>query len=214
MPTPKSKREVVLQSTFSAGTVATLSLGVDAAFTTPRGTTTVNRFEDSSSGTSNEATEYRMAFDPRSSEQIGVITFSFTGGGSDPAPGLVVNKTSAISTIDPPPRTTDVTPINSPDASFSRSWQQAALDAGANQMVNQVGGVDVRVKAGDTYSVTQTVTSTATAALVLGYSWKNASGVEIVSGTVTFTASSVAGAGYSLGTATVTDTSPSATRRR
>ncbi len=212
MPTPKSKREVVLQSTFSAGTVATLSLGVDAAFTTPRGTTTVNRFEDSSSGTSNEATEYRMAFDPRSSEQIGVITFSFTGGGSDPAPGLVVNKTSAISTIDPPPRTTDVTPINSPDASFSRSWQQAALDAGATQMVRQVGGVSIRVKAASGNRVTQTVTSASTAQLIVSYTFNAANGDEVMTGTVTFTASSVASAGYSLGAATVVD-NPGTVRR-
>lgn len=213
MPTPKTKRDIVLQSSFSATDVATLSLGVDAQFTTPRATRTVNLFEDSSVGNENEATEYRMTFGP-STAKIGIITLSFTGQGVPAVKELSVTKTRATSEIDPPPTTEAVTPIANPDASYTRSWQQAALDAGANQMVNQVGGVDVRVKAGDTYSVTQTVTSTATAALVLGYSWKNASGVEIVSGTVTFTASSVAGAGYSLGTATVTDTSPSATRRR
>ena len=212
MPTPKSKREVVLQSTFSAGTVATLSLGVDAAFTTPRGTTTVNLFEDSSAGTTNEATEYQMTFGTTSSSQIGVITFSFTGGGDNPASGLVVNKTSAVSTIDPIPRTTTVTPITSPDASFSRSWQQAALDAGATQLVNQVGGVSIRVKAASGNRVTQTVTSASTAQLIVSYTFNAANGNEVMTGTVTFTASSVASAGYSLGAATVVD-NPSTVRR-
>jgi len=212
MPTPKTKRDIVLQSSFSAtDTVATLSLGVDAEFTTQRGIDTVNLFEDSSSGNENEASEYQMTFGP-SAGYIGIITLSFTGQGVPAVKELTVAKTSAVSDIDPPPTTTTVTPISSPDASYTRTWQQVALDAGLNQIVDQVGGVDVRVKAGSSYTVTQTVTSTATAQLVLSYSWKTASGSEVISGTLTFTASSVAGSGYSLGTATATDNGPSLRR--
>lgn len=213
MPTPKAKRDIVLQSTFSAGTVATLSLGVDAQFTTPRGANTVNLFEDTSAGTTNEATEYQMSFNNGSSSQIGLITFSFTGRGDSAVRGLIVDKTSAVSSIDPTPRTSSVTPIASPDASYTRTWQQAALDAGATQMVNQIGGLDIRVKAASNYRVIQTVTSTATAQLVLSYTFNSANGAEVMSGTVTLTASSVAGDGYSLGAATVIDNSPTTTRR-
>lgn len=213
MPTPKTKRDIVLQSSFSATDVATLSLGVDAQFTTSRGTNTVNLFEDNSVGNENEATEYQMSFGP-SAGQIGVLTMSFTGQGNPAMKDVRVVKTSAVSTIDPPPTTSTVTPITSPDASYSRTWQQAALDAGAAEVVNQVGSVDIRVKAGSSYRVTQTVTSTATGQLVLSYAWRSANGADVMSGTVTFTASSVASAGYSLGTATVNDTNPSAVRRR
>ena len=105
MPTPKTKRDIVLQSTFSStATVATLSLGVDARFTTPNGINTFNLFEDSSSGTSDEATEYQMTFGP-STGAIGVITLSFIGDGELQAPEVRVNKTSAVSDIDPAPTT-------------------------------------------------------------------------------------------------------------
>lgn len=214
MPTPKAKRDIVLQSTFSAANVATLSLGVDASFTTNRGVDTANIFEDSSAGTSNEATEYQMSFTNGSNAPVGQITLSFFGRGDNQTRGLVVNKTSAVSSIDPTPRTATVTPISNPDASYSRTWQQAALN-GTSTMVTQVGGVDVRVKANGGYSVIQTVTSTAIGQLVLSYAFKTATGADVATGTVTLTASSVAGTGYSLGTASVTDSNPrsSSTRR-
>jgi len=205
MPTPKTKRDIVLKSTFSAtNPVASVSLGVDAQFTTQRGTNTINLFEDSSSGDTDEATEYQMSFGP-STGATGVITLSFLGEGEVAARGLSVAKTSAVSDIDPAPTTTTVTPIPDPDARYTRTWQQAALDAQATQLVNQVGGVDIRVKAGSGHTVLQTVTSTAVGQLVIGYSWRSATGAEVISGSVTFTASSVADAGYSLGTATVAD---------
>jgi hypothetical protein len=205
MPTPKAKRDIVLQSTFaSTDTVATLSLGIDAEFTTSRGTSTVNLFQDSSVAGENEDTAYQMTFGP-SAGQIGVLTMTFTGNDNPAMKDVTVAKTSATTSIDPAATTTTVTPISSPDASYTRTWQQMALDAGLSEVVNQVGGVDIRVKAGSSYRVTQTVTSTAVAQLVLSYSFKSASGAEVMSGTVTFTASSVAGTGYSLGTATVSD---------
>lgn len=212
MPTPKTKRDILLLSSISAAEVATLSLAVDAQFTTPRATDTVNHFEDSSVGDENEATEYQMSFGPNG--QIGVLTMSFTGQGNVAMKTVSVVKTRAVSTIDPAPTTTTVTPIASPDASYSRTWQQAAFDASAAQVVDQVGSVDVRVKAGSSHTVAQTVTSTAIGELVLSYVFTAANGAEAVSGTVTFTAGAVAGAGYSLGTATVSDSAPSVVRRR
>lgn len=214
MPTPKTKRDIVLLSSFSAtDTVATLSLGVDAQFTTPSGTVTANLFEDSSSGSSDEATEYQMSFGPVGGAQIGVLTMSFTGSGAVQARGLSVAKTSATSEFDPSETTGTVTPIPGPDAQYSRTWQQPALN-GTTQLVDQLGGVDVRVKAGNGYRVTQTVTSNSVAQLVLSYTWRTPRGAEVMSGTVTFTAGSVAGAGYSLGTATVSDNAPTGTGTR
>ena len=215
MPTPKTKRDIVLQSTFSStNLVATLNLGVDAVFTVQRGTDTVNLFEDSSTNATEEATEYQMTFGS-SSSPLGVITLSFLGEGQGEVRRLHVNKTSAVSDIVPPPTTTTVTPLPSPDARYTRTWQQAALDAQSAQLVDQVGGVDIRVKAENGHSVTQAITSTAIGELVLTYSWKTALGSEVVGGTVTFTASSVASTGYSLGTATVTDSTalPGSTER-
>ena len=62
MPTPKNKRIVVLQSSYSAtNVIANLNLTMNANFTTPGNVTTVNLLEDSS-GTGTEATAYQMSF--------------------------------------------------------------------------------------------------------------------------------------------------------
>lgn len=211
MPTPKTKRDILLKSSITAtDTVATLSLGMDAQFATPAGTTTINLFQDASAAT-NEDTEYQMTFGP-STGAIGVVTIGFTGQDNPTAKRVKIVKTVTTSDFDPPETTTSVTPIASPDASWTRSWQQAALDAQSSQVVDQVGGIDIRVKAGTGYSVTQTVTSTATAELVLAYVWRDATGADVITGSFTFTASSVPGPGYSLGTATATDNAPVLTR--
>ncbi len=215
MPTPKTKRDIVMQSTFSSTSlVATFNLGVSARFKTQRGTDATNTFEDTSSGSTDEVTEYLMSIGPIGGAAIGTIMISFTGHGDAPASGLTVTKTSAISDIDPAPTTSTITPIPSPDASYTRVWQQAALDALSVQLVNQVGSVDVRVKAGNTYIVTQTVISTATAELKLEYAWQDAAGATVISGGLVFTASSVAGEGFSLGTPTATDNAPLLLRTR
>lgn len=205
MPTPKTKRDIVLLSSFSStDTVATLNLGIDAQFTTPSGTVTANLFQDASAGSSNEDTKYQMSFAPVGGAQIGLLTMSFTGSGAVRARGLSVAKTGATSEFDPTETTGTVTPISGPDAQYVRIWQQPALN-GTTELVDQIGSVDIRVKAGGSYQVTQTVTSTAVGQLVLSYVWRTSRGAEVMSGSVTFTAGSTPGAGYSLGTATVTD---------
>ncbi|MBA3549946.1 MAG: hypothetical protein H0T76_26000 [Nannocystis sp.] len=215
MPTPKTKRDIVLQSTFSSTSlVATFNLGVNAEFRTGRGLSADNIFEDSSSGSTDEVTEYLMTISATGGALVGTILINFTGRGDAPAVGLTVAKTSAISDIDPPETTSTITPPPSPDASYSRVWQQAVLDATSVQVVDQVGSVDVQVKAGSTYTVTQTVISTVTADLALEYEWKNAAGQVVISGSLNFTASSVAGDGYSLATATATDNGPLLLRAR
>lgn len=208
MPTPKSKRDVILRSSFSStNVVATLNLSMDAQFTTPTGATTINLFENASSGNSNEDTDYQMTFNISSTASVGVITISFFGRGDNPVSGLTVDKTRAVSDIDPSPTTTTVTPIASPDAYYTRSWQQEALDSSEVGQVDQTGGVDMRVKASAGYSVTQTVTSTDEHHLVITYSFKGPTGAEVVGGTVTFDATAVAGANYSLGKLEVSDSS-------
>lgn len=212
MPTPKSKRDVLLQSSFSSTqVVATLGLGMDAQFNTPAGTITTNLFEDAS-GSDDESTDYQMTFAVSSTAQIGVITISFLGEGDNPVSGLTVAKTRAVSDIDPAPTTTTVTPIANPDAFYTRSWQQPALDSSEVAQVDQIGALEVRVKASAGYTVTQTVTSTAEDHLVLTYAWSDSTG-QIVTGTLNFTASSVAGSGFSLGKLNVSDTSSSAGAR-
>ena len=56
------------------------------------------------------------------------------------------------------------------------------------------------------------MTSASTAQLIVSYTFNAANGDEVMTGTVTFTASSVASAGYSLGAATVVD-NPGTVRR-
>lgn len=212
MPTPKNKRDVILQSSFSSTqVVATLGLGMDAQFNTPTGSITTNLFEDAS-GSDDESTDYQMTFAVSSTAQIGVITISFLGEGDNPVSGLTVAKTRAVSDIDPAPTTTTVTPIANPDAFYTRSWQQPALNSSEVPQVDQVGALEVRVKASAGYTVTQTVTSTAEDHLVLTYAWSDSTG-QIVTGTLNFTASSVAGSGFSLGKLNVSDTSSSAGAR-
>ena len=203
MPTPKNKRTVVLQSSFSpSNLVADLNLTMDANFTTPSNVQTVNVTEDTSA-TGAESTEYQMSFN-LATGPLGVITLSFSGEGDAPASGVSVAKTAATTTTNPRASTGTVTPIATPDAQYQRSWGQPALD-GSTELVDQLAGLDVRVKASTGYTVTQTVTSTAAAELVLTYAWKDVNGVSIISGTVKLQASSTPQGSYTLGAVTVTD---------
>jgi hypothetical protein len=204
MPTPKQKRIVVLQSSYSpSNLVANLNLTMDALFTTHSTVTTVNTFEDAST-TGTEDTEYQMAFSVVGSGAIGALTVSFSGRGDNLASGVSVAKIAASLNSVPRARTTTVTPIPSPDHYFERVWQQPVLD-GANTLVDQVGAIDVRVKAESGHTVTQTVTSTAADALILTYLWTDSNGLHLASGTVKLLASSAPFGDYTLGDETVTD---------
>ena len=191
MPKPKSKRIIVLQSSFSpTSLVGDFNLDMDASFDSAANVATVNIDEDTST-TGNESSEYQMSFALSSGAPIGVITLSFTGSGDAPAPGVSVAKTRAATETDPQATSGTVTPIANPDAFYERVWQQAVLDK-KDELIDQVCGLDVRVKAATNYTVTQTVTATAEALLVPTYAWKDASGTALISGTVKLAASSAA----------------------
>lgn len=203
MPTAKSKRVVALQSSFSpSNLVADLNITMDANFAYPTNVQAANVTEDTSV-TGTEATEYQMTFS-LATGPLGVITMSFNGEGEDLASGVSVAKTAATTTTRPTATTGTVTPIVSPSAQYLRVWQQSALD-GANELVDQTSDLDVRVSATSPYTVTQTVTSTAEAELVLTYAWKDVNGATVISGTVKLQASSTAHGTYTLGAVTVTD---------
>jgi len=212
MPTPKNKRIVVLQSSYSAtNVIANLNLTMNANFTTPGNVTTVNLLEDSS-GTGTEATEYQMSFTVAGGAAIGAITLSFSGEGTELASGVGVAKTSASTTTVPRGSSGRVTPIESPDAYQERVWTQTALN-GTDELVDQVAGLDMRVKAETGYTVTQTVTSWDEDELVVAYAWKDAAGTSLVSGTVRLEAASTAQGSYTLGSVVGVDDPPQGAQR-
>jgi hypothetical protein len=212
MPTPKNKRIIVLQSSYSAtDVIANLNLTMNATFTTPGNSTTVNVLEEGRSTTS-ESSEYSMTFSITGGAAIGAITLSFTGEGQNLASGVGVAKTSATTTTVPRGTAGTVTPIATPDAYHERVWSQPALN-GANELVDQVGGLDMRVKAESGYTVTQTVTSWDDDELIVAYQWQDATGTTIVSGTVKLDATSAAQGSYTLGAVTVVDDPPQGAAR-
>ncbi len=203
MPPPKTKRVLVLQSGYSpANPIADLGLTMEASFTVAAGVAAANLFEDLSI-VGNESSKYKMTF-TLTSAVVGELTCSFAGRGENLASGVSVAKTSVVSTFVPRETATTVTLLPSPDAHFTRTWQQNALSSGTT-LVKQVGYLDVRVKAGSGYFVTQTVTSNAAAALVLTYTWADGFGNPVVSGTVRLDALATALGSYTLGSATVVD---------
>lgn len=205
MPSPKQQRIIVLQSSYSPSSlVADFNMTMEADFTTPNTVGTANTFEDSSS-TGNEQSEYKMAFSVVGGGAIGALTISFSGEGQDIISGVSVAKTTATSSSqDPTASTGTVTPIASPDHYYERVWQQAVYERDVEQL-DQVGGIDMRVKAESGYTVTQTVTSTDPERLIISYEWKNSNGVTQASGTVSLTAGSSPFGDYTLGEITVTD---------
>ena len=211
MPTPKQKRIVILESSYSPSSlVANLNLTMDAQFATHTSVATVSTFEDSST-TGTENSEYKMAFSVIGSSAIGSLTVSFMGEGDDAGPGISVAKTTATSTSsDPTASSATVTPIASPTHSYVRGWQQPVLERDV-ELIDNLGGVDIRVKAESGYNVTQTVTSTADDELILSYLWTDANGLHLSEGTVKFEASSTVLGDYELGEITVTD-NPSSSR--
>lgn len=207
MPTPKSKRIIVLSSSYSpSNIIANLNLTMNATFVTPSNVTTVNVAEEASSSSS-ESSEYSMTFNLVSGAAVGQITLSFSGEGQDLASGVGVAKTSATTTTVPRASSGTVTPIPSPNAAHSRVWSQPALD-GASELVDQVAGLDMRVTAASGYTVTQTVTSWDDDDLIVAYEWKDAAGGTILSGTVRLEAVAAAQGSYTLGDVTVVDDPP------
>jgi hypothetical protein len=212
MPTPKTKRIIVLSSSFSStNIIANLNVTMNATFVTPSNITTVNVTEEAVSSSS-ESSEYSMTFAVTGGASVGQLTLSFTGEGDDLASGVGVAKTSATTTTVPRGTAGTVTPIVSPNAFQERVWSQTALN-GANELVDQVTGLDMRVKAESGYTVTQTVTSWDDDELIVAYEWKNAAGTSVVSGTVKLEAVSAAQGSYTLADVVVVDDPPQGAQR-
>lgn len=212
MPTPKTKRIIVLSSSYApTDIIANLNVTMNATFVTPGNITTVNVTEEAASSSS-ESSEYSMTFAVTGGATVGQLTLSFTGEGQDLASGVGVAKTSATTTTVPRGTAGTVTPIASPNAYHERVWSQTALN-GANELVDQVTGLDMRVLASSGYTVTQTVTSWDDDELIVAYEWKDATGGTIVSGTVKLEAVSAAQGSYTLGDVAVVDDPPQGAQR-
>ncbi len=206
MPSPKVKRIIVIQSSYSStDVVANLNLTMNASFTTPSTILTSNTLEDASTS-SDESSEWSMVFSTAAGP-VGEIVLTFIGLGDDLASGVQVAKTSSTTTTLPRAVASTVTPIATPDAYYSRVWQQPAL-SGATELVDQVGALGIQVKAESGFTVSQTVTSTDDDELILTYAWSSPAG-PLVSGTVRLEAASAALGSYTLGDVTVTDDPPS-----
>ena len=212
MPTPKSKRDLILKSSVTSATVTDLNITMDAVFDT--NLSTVITYEDETpTSTRDEKTKYKMVFSNGAGASLGTITLRLIG---DPveATGVTVSKPVARYTFDPAGRETAVALLASPTASFERVWKQKAYNSARVEMVDNVAKIDVRVIGENGAVVTQTVKSTDDGELVLLYEWSSATAGVLVSGSVTLTTTAAAGAGYTLGNIRVTDSEPSPNVRR
>lgn len=213
MPTPKSKRDLILKSSVTSATVTDLNITMDAVFDT--NLSTVITYEDETpTSTRDEKTKYKMVFSNGAGASLGTITLRLVG---DPTPadaGVTVTNPVARFTFDPAGRETAVALLASPTASFERVWKQKAYNSARVEMVDNVAKIDVRVIGENGAVVTQTVKSTDDGELVLLYEWSSATAGVLVSGSVTLTTTAASGAGYTLGNIRVTDSDPSPNVRR
>lgn len=214
MPSTQSKRDLILKSSVAAGTVADLTISMDASFDTSL-TTTIT-YEDESGSPREEKTKYKMVFANASGATLGTITLKLVG---DPQPAtgdVTVTKPVARYTFDPSGRETTVALLPSPNASFERVWKQNVTDSTRAEVVDDVAKLDIRVSGENGAVVSQSAKSQENNELVVNYEWSTAATGVVVSGSVTLTTTAVAGSGYTLGNIRVTDTDSTAgtTRRR
>lgn len=214
MPTPKSKRDLILKSSVAAGTVADLNVSMDATFDTDL--STVITYEDESGTTRDEKTKYKMVFSNGAGVSMGSITLRLVGDPAVASSAVTVTKPIARYDFDPAARETSVALLPSPTASFERVWKQNVRDSARAEVVDNIAKLDVRVIGENGAVVTQTAKSQDDNELVIIYEWTSATSGALVSGSVTLTTTAVPGAGYTLGNIRVTDTDSGAgtTRRR
>jgi len=201
MPSTKSKRDVILRTSVAAGTVADLTVSYEALFdSASAGAIT---YEDES-GVRDDKTKYKLTF-----AGIGAVTFKFVADTTLPTgSSATVAKTRAGYVFEPTGREGSVTQLQTSNASYERIWKQNVRDSARNEIVDHVVKLDVRVAAEGSHSVEQTVKSTEAGELVLVYEWSSATAGVVLSGTVTLTPSVAPGAGYTVGSARVTDNNP------
>lgn len=204
------KRDVLLKTGVTAGAVSDLDLEMNASFTTNL-TGTAITFEDESASTPEEKTKYKMAFRNSFGATIGVLTVKFVGNPEPDVPATVQKVARDI--FDPAETTGTVTLLDPADDTYERIWKQA-VNQGRTQIVDNVGKVDIRVKAEAGYTVAQSVATATDNSLVVNYSWNDANGTAIVSGSVRFDSVVRAYTGYTLGNIRITDIDSGDRRRR
>lgn len=207
MPTPILKRDVILKTSVASATASNLTLSVDASFSTALTGTTITYEDDSVSG--DEKTKYKLVFTNPGSASVGSITLNFVGAPA-PAVGSTVAKVLANYTFDPSGTSGSVTLITAPAHSFERIWKQNVRDRQRNEVVDNIAKLEMAVDVTGSNSVTQTLTTATDNQLVISYSWLDAAGGPLVTGTVTLDSSAVAGSGYALGNIRITDTDSNA----
>lgn len=212
MPTSQVKRTIVLQSSFNATPVSSLSVTMDASFTTAGATT--NKFEDNSADATEEKTKYRMKFLAADGTEIGQLTLRLAGKGEPGTTGVAVEKTLARSEFIPTLSRGSVLLLDPYAASFERIWKQAALDERNSEYVDNVNKLDMRVTAAAGYTVGQTVRTQTDGELAIAYSWLNANGAAVVTGVVSLESVATAGADYHLGIIRVADNNPTTSEER
>jgi len=205
MPTPQSKRTVVMQSSLQASAVATLFVTLDATFTTDAAA--VNTFDDASAG-SDERTRYRLKFVAYSGVDIGEITLRLIAKGDVGQDDVEVAKSLAREEMEPAAAAATVTLLVTPTASFERVWKQAALDREGRESIDHLCALDVRARPAAGHVVHQTVTTQDDDQLVLDYTWHDAAGATVVTGKVVLDTAASAGGDHRLGRIRVTDNDP------
>ena len=191
---------MLLKTSVATGSVSDLDLALTASFTTNLTGTTIT-FQDASAGSLEEETKYRMAF-AGTGPAIGVITIKLVGN-PEPAVPATVQKT-ARDVFDPPETIGTVTMLDPADDTYERIWKQA-VNQGRTQIVDNVGKIDIRAKAEAGYVVNQSVATATDNSLIVNYSWNDANGVAVVSGSVRFDSATRVSTGYTLGSIRVTD---------
>lgn len=213
MPTSQNIRTVVLKSSFSAATVSEMTVAANATFTFNAGSAS-NKFEDVSDTPGDDKSRSRMKFANAAGAEIGQLTWRLVGKGEPGQAGVTVTKEVTREVITPSPQKGGVTLLETYDQSAERIWKQAALDSGDVEYVDDIAKLDIRADASNGYVVTQSVPTQTDTTLEVAYSFNDANGVPVVTGTIVLDTSITLGAGYHGGRIRVTDNIPTTGEER
>ncbi|WP_096332514.1 hypothetical protein [Nannocystis exedens] len=201
---------MVLKTGVAAGPVANLDIDLNASFTTELTGTTIT-WEDDSSSDPEEKTEFKMSFLNVGGANVGALTVKLVG---NPCPDVAATVTkTARQTTDPTATSGSVALLDPADDTYERVWRQAVSNSRV-QVLDNVAKVDIRVKAEAGYTVNQAVGSATDNTLIVNYSFVDATGTAVVSGSVRFDTVATAAAGYTLGNIRIVDTDSGASIRR
>ncbi|WAS97882.1 hypothetical protein [Nannocystis punicea] len=201
---------MILKTGVAAGPVANLDIDLNATFTTALTGTTIT-WEDESSGNPEEKTKFKMSFLNVGGANVGALTVKLVGNPCPDVPATVTK--TARQVTDPTAISGNVTLLDPADDTFERVWRQAVNNSRV-QVLDNVAKVDIRVKAETGYTVNQAVGTATDNSLIVNYSFLDATGTAVVSGSVQFDTVATAAAGYTLGNVRIVDTDSGARTRR